>query len=109
MKRRDGELADLLEVVDHEEDVGVAHLGLFPFAVHGMLAGRRKHFLSDRVRVERRRWVGQVRVIKVGYRKESGKEEELLPDTSSCGRGYRQRLSVCRPHTSRHSPAGGVG
>lgn len=37
----------LLEVVDHEEDVWVAHLGLLSFAVHGVLARRRKHFLSN--------------------------------------------------------------
>lgn len=36
---------NLVKVVDHEEDVGVAHLGLLPFAVHGVLAGRGKHLL----------------------------------------------------------------
>lgn len=40
-------LNHLLEVVDHEEDVGVAHLGLLSFAVHGVFAGRREHFLSN--------------------------------------------------------------
>lgn len=35
----------LLKVVDHEEDVGVAHLGLLPFAVHGMFTRRCEHFL----------------------------------------------------------------
>lgn len=47
MRSQERRLTDLLEVVDHEEDVGVAHLGLLPFAVHGVLAGRRKHFLSN--------------------------------------------------------------
>lgn len=40
----------LLKVVDHEEDVWVAHLGLLPFAVHGVFAGRREHFLQRRGR-----------------------------------------------------------
>lgn len=37
----------LLKVVDHEEDVGVAHLGLLPFAVHGVFTGRREHLLKE--------------------------------------------------------------
>ena len=35
----------LLKVVDHEEDVGVAHLGLLSFTVHGVFTGRGEHFL----------------------------------------------------------------
>lgn len=38
----------LLEAVNHEEDVGVAHLGLFSFAVHGVFAGGRKHLLKGK-------------------------------------------------------------
>lgn len=35
----------LLEVVNHEEDVGVAHLRLLPFTVHGVFTWRRIHLL----------------------------------------------------------------
>lgn len=42
---KSGEKRHLLKVVDHEEDVRVAHLGLLSFAVHGVFAGRCKHFL----------------------------------------------------------------
>lgn len=38
----------LLEAVNHEEDVGVADLGLLPFAVHGVFTGGRKHLLKER-------------------------------------------------------------
>ena len=44
--RGKGGRAYLLEVVNHEEDVGVAHLGLLPFTVHGVFAGRGEHLLS---------------------------------------------------------------
>lgn len=38
----------LLKAVNHKEDVGVAHLGLFSFAVHGVFAGGRKHLLKGK-------------------------------------------------------------
>lgn len=45
-KLPEGRRAHLLEAVDHEEDVGVADPGFFPFAVHGVLTGGRKHLLE---------------------------------------------------------------
>jgi hypothetical protein len=39
--------AHLLEAVDHEEDIGVAHLGFFPFAIHGVFTGGCKHLLKE--------------------------------------------------------------
>lgn len=49
-KRKGGRPAlstHLLEAVNHEEDVGVAHLGFLPFAVHGVFAGGGKHLLKE--------------------------------------------------------------
>lgn len=37
----------LLKAVNHEENVGVAHLGLFSLAVHGVFAGGGKHLLKE--------------------------------------------------------------
>lgn len=48
----------LFEAVNHEEDVGVAHLGLFSFAVHGMFAGGGEHLLKEsRQKAEKMAWM----------------------------------------------------
>lgn len=99
MQSQERRLADLLEVVNHEEDVGVAHLGLLPFAVHGVLAGRRKHFLSNTAERFRQTAGWRARGLGAG-------RGVFLPDTSSYGCGCPRRLSVCRRRTSPRSPAG---
>lgn len=48
----EGRRAHLLEAVDHEEDVGVADPGFFPFAVHGVLTGGCKHLLEGDLRMK---------------------------------------------------------
>lgn len=47
----------LLKVVDHEEDVGVAHLGLLSFTVHGVFTGRREHFLWNMADMSNETWI----------------------------------------------------
>lgn len=78
----------LLEVVDHEEDVGVADLGLLPLAVHWVLAGGGEHLLWGGGAVD------EVTVTK------ATKKAGAHPLSHRCG-VIRERLSLYREWHSR--------